>query len=50
MNAFVVTEDGRRKSSHRVRIGPLRDRAEVESVSERLRTLGAKRSRSVAMR
>jgi len=50
MNAFVVTEDGRRKSSHRVRIGPLHDRAEVESMSERLRDLGAKHARSVAMR
>jgi rare lipoprotein A len=50
MNAFVVTEDGRRKSFHRVRVGPLTDAAEVESMNERLRDLGAKRSHSVAMR
>jgi cell division septation protein DedD len=50
MNAFVVTEDGRRKSLHRVRVGPLSDAAEVESLSERLRELGAKRSHTVAMR
>jgi rare lipoprotein A len=49
MNAFVVTEDGRRKSSHRVRVGPLADATEVDRVSEQLRELGAKRSQSVAM-
>ena len=50
MNAFVVTEDKRRKSLHRVRVGPLADAAEVESMNERLRELGARRSHSVAMR
>lgn len=50
LNAFVVTEDGRRRSSHRVRIGPLPDAAEVESMNDWLRRLGAKHSRSVAMR
>ena len=49
VNAFVVTEDGRRKSLHRVRVGPLLDAAEVERMSDRLRGLGAKRSRSVVM-
>jgi rare lipoprotein A len=50
VNAFVVTEDGRRKSSHRVRVGPLHDEAEVDSMNDRLRDLGAKRSHSVTMR
>ena len=50
MNAFVVTEDRRRKSLHHVRVGPLADAAEVDSMNERLRGLGAKRSHSVAMR
>ncbi|HZF27879.1 MAG TPA: septal ring lytic transglycosylase RlpA family protein [Gammaproteobacteria bacterium] len=50
VNAFVVTEDGRRRSSHRVRVGPLPDAAEVESMNDWLRRLGAKHSRSVAMR
>jgi rare lipoprotein A len=50
MNAFVVTEDKRRKSLHRVRVGPLADAAEVESMNDRLRDLGARRSHSVAMR
>jgi rare lipoprotein A len=49
MNAFVVTEDGRRKSLHRVRVGPLADATEVASMNERLRGLGARRSHSVAM-
>jgi len=49
VSAFVVTEDGRRKSMHRVRVGPLRDEAEVDSMNDRLRDLGAKRSHSVAM-
>ena len=49
VNAFVVTEDGRRKSVHRVRVGPLLDESEVERMSDRLRELGAKRSRSVVM-
>ena len=49
VNAFVVTEDGSRKSSHRVRVGPLLDAAEVERVSDQLRGFGAKRSRSVVM-
>jgi rare lipoprotein A len=50
MNAFVVTEDGRRKSLHHVRVGPLADAAEVASMNERLRDLGARRSHTVAMR
>ena len=50
MNAFVVTEDKRRKSLHRVRVGPLADAAEVESMNDRLRDLGARRSHTVAMR
>lgn len=49
VNAFVVTEDGRRKSVHRVRVGPLLDEAEVERMSDRLRELGAKRPRDVVM-
>jgi cell division septation protein DedD len=49
VNAFVVTEDGRRKSVHRVRVGPLLDESDVERMSDRLRDLGAKRSRSVVM-
>jgi rare lipoprotein A len=49
LNAFIVTEDGRRKSVHHVRVGPLLDDAEVERMSDRLRGLGAKRSRSVVM-
>jgi rare lipoprotein A len=49
VNAFVVTEDGRRKSVHRVRVGPLLDEAEVERMSDRLRELGAKRARDVVM-
>lgn len=48
-NAFVVTEDGRRKSVHRVRVGPLIDESEVKRMSDRLRALGAKRSRSIVM-
>ena len=50
VNAFVVTEDGRRQSSHRVRVGPLPDAAEVHAMNARLRELGARRSHSVAMR
>lgn len=49
VNAFVVTEDGRRKSVHRVRVGPLPEEADVERVSDQLRELGARRSRSVVM-
>jgi rare lipoprotein A len=49
MNAFVVTEDRRRKLLHRVRVGPLADAAAVDSMEERLRGLGARRSHSVAM-
>lgn len=49
MNAFVVTEDRRRKSLHRVRVGPLADATEVDSMNERLRQLGARRSHNVAM-
>jgi rare lipoprotein A (peptidoglycan hydrolase) len=49
-NADVVTEDGRRKSTHRVRIGPLLDTSEVDRVSGQLRELGAKRSQRVVMR
>jgi rare lipoprotein A len=50
VNAFVVTGDRRRKLLHRVRVGPLRDEAEVSSMNDRLRNLGAKRSHSVTMR
>jgi rare lipoprotein A len=50
LNVFVVTEDGRRKSLHRVRVGPLTDAAAVEDMNDRLRELGAKRSHTVAMR
>jgi cell division septation protein DedD len=50
MNAFVVTEDTRRKSLHRVRVGPLPDAAAVDRMNETLRDLGARRSHSVAMR
>jgi cell division septation protein DedD len=49
VNAFIVTEDGRRRSLHRVRVGPLLDEAEVERMSDRLRGVGGKRSRSVVM-
>jgi rare lipoprotein A len=49
VNAFVVTEDGRRRSLHRVRVGPLPDDAEVERMSDRLRGAGGRRSRSVVM-
>jgi peptidoglycan lytic transglycosylase len=49
VNAFVVSEDGRRKSVHRVRVGPLIDESEVKRMSDRLRALGARRSRSVVM-
>jgi rare lipoprotein A len=49
VNAFVVTEDGRRKSTHRVRVGPLVDAQAVERMSDELRDLGARRSRSVVM-
>jgi rare lipoprotein A len=49
MNAFVVTEDTRRKSLHHVRVGPLTDAAAVENMNERLRELGARRLHSVAM-
>jgi rare lipoprotein A len=50
MNAFVVTEDNRRRSLHHVRVGPLADAAEVDSMNARLRELGARRSHTVAMR
>jgi len=50
VNAFIVTEDGRRRSTHRVRVGPLRDAAEVRDVSDRLREVGAKRRQRVVMR
>lgn len=49
VNAFIVTEDGRRRSLHRVRVGPLLDEAEVERMSDRLRGVGGRRSRSVVM-
>ena len=49
VNAFVVTEDRRHKSVHRVRVGPLPSEADVERVSDQLRELGARRSRSVVM-
>jgi rare lipoprotein A len=50
VNAFVVTEDRRRRSLHRVQIGPLLDAKEFDRVSEQLCELGAKRSQLVAMR
>jgi rare lipoprotein A len=49
MNAFVVTEDRKRKLLHRVRVGPLSDAAAVDSMNERLRGFGARRSHRVAM-
>jgi rare lipoprotein A len=49
VNAFIVTEDGRRRSLHRVRVGPLPDETEVERVSDQLRGVGGRRSRSVVM-
>jgi rare lipoprotein A len=49
VNAFIVTEDGRRNSVHRVRIGPLPDSSAVKRMNDQLRDLGAKRSRSVVM-
>ena len=49
VNAFIVTEDGRRRSLHRVRVGPLPDAGEVERMSDRLRGVGGRRSRSVVM-
>ncbi len=49
VNAFVVTEDRRRRSLHRIRVGPLFDATEVDRVSDRLRELGARRSREVTM-
>ena len=49
VNAFIVTEDGRRNSVHRVRVGPLPDDAQVKRMNDRLRDLGAKRSHSVVM-
>jgi len=50
VNAFVVTEDGRRKSTHRVRVGPLHDQAAVDDMNERLRDFGARRSQRIVMR
>ena len=49
VNAFIVTEDGRRRSLHRVRVGPLPDASEVDRMSDRLRGVGGRRSRSVVM-
>jgi rare lipoprotein A len=49
LNAFVVTEDRRRKMLHRVRVGPLLDEAEVERMNHRLRALGGRHSHMVAM-
>jgi rare lipoprotein A len=49
LNAFVVTEDRRRKMLHRVRVGPLLDEAEVERMNHRLRALGGKHSHMGAM-
>ncbi len=50
VNAFVVSEDGRRRTLHRVRVGPLLDKTEVERMNDRLRELGGRRSHEVAMR
>jgi rare lipoprotein A len=49
VNAFIVTEDGRRNSVHRVRVGPLPDDSAVKRMNDRLHDLGAGRSRSVVM-
>jgi cell division septation protein DedD len=49
VNAFIVTEDRRRKSVHRVRVGPLPDDAGVDRMSAQLRDLGARRLNSVVM-
>jgi rare lipoprotein A len=49
VNAFVVTDDGRRPL-HRVRIGPLRDAREFDDVRARLRSLGLGESQLVTAR
>jgi rare lipoprotein A len=49
VNAFVVTDDGRR-ALHRVRIGPLRDAREFDQVRARLRSLGFGESQLVTAR
>jgi rare lipoprotein A len=49
VNAFVVTDDGRR-ALHRVRIGPLRDAHEFDDVRARLRSLGFGESQLVTAR
>jgi rare lipoprotein A len=49
VNAFVVTDDGRR-ALHRVRIGPLRDAREFDDVRARLRSLGFGESQLVTAR
>lgn len=46
-NPFVVSEDGGRRSMHRVRLGPIRDSAEFDQLSARLRTVGVADARLV---
>jgi rare lipoprotein A len=46
-NPVVVSDDGGRRSMHRVRLGPIRDAAEFDQVSARLRTLGMADARLV---
>jgi rare lipoprotein A len=49
-NPVVVTEGGGRRALHRVRVGPLRDAAEFDRVSVRLRALGVTDSHLVVER
>jgi rare lipoprotein A len=49
-NSFIVSEDGVGGTLHRVRVGPLRDAAEFDRLSGRLRTLGMADSRLVVDR
>jgi rare lipoprotein A len=49
VNAFVVTDDGRR-ALHRVRIGPLHGASEFDDVRARLRSLGFGESQLVTAR
>lgn len=46
-NPFVVSEDGGRRSMHRVRLGPIRDSHEFDQLSARLRTFGVADARLV---
>jgi rare lipoprotein A len=49
-NPFIVSEDGGGRTLHRVRVGPLRDSAEFDRLSSRLRTLGVSESHLVVDR